>query len=133
MPMMATIRIATMTIHIRFLPPGARGAGVTGSAKVPPPSEPDAIRWARLRRKNSRTLFNRFRRVRKVIEPRPADSLFGQSSDHRIHSRGREVAFVTEELSDSFRAEATEDNRSEEHTSELQSPMYIVCRLLLEK
>ena len=23
--------------------------------------------------------------------------------------------------------------RSEEHTSELQSPMYIVCRLLLEK
>src|SRR5437773_3064536 len=110
MPMMATIRIATMTIHIRFLPPGARGAGVTGSAKVPPPSEPDAIRWARLRRKNSRTLFNRFRRVRKVIEPRPADSLFGQSSDHRIHSRGREVAFVTEELSDSFRAEATEDN-----------------------
>src|SRR5207302_1046553 len=62
MPMMATIRIATMTIHIRFLPPGARGAGVTGSAKVPPPSEPDAIRGARLRRKNSKTLFNRFRR-----------------------------------------------------------------------
>src|SRR5437879_10724827 len=26
-----------------------------------------------------------------------------------------------------------EDNRSEEHTSELQSPMYLVCRLLLEK
>src|SRR5437879_6806205 len=27
----------------------------------------------------------------------------------------------------------TEDYRSEEHTSELQSPMYLVCRLLLEK
>src|SRR5437879_7929393 len=26
-----------------------------------------------------------------------------------------------------------EDIRSEEHTSELQSPMYLVCRLLLEK
>src|SRR5437879_7967407 len=26
-----------------------------------------------------------------------------------------------------------EENRSEEHTSELQSPMYLVCRLLLEK
>src|ERR1017187_10738153 len=26
-----------------------------------------------------------------------------------------------------------EDLRSEEHTSELQSPMYLVCRLLLEK
>src|ERR1017187_10738518 len=27
----------------------------------------------------------------------------------------------------------TDINRSEEHTSELQSPMYLVCRLLLEK
>src|SRR5437763_8166455 len=27
----------------------------------------------------------------------------------------------------------TERTRSEEHTSELQSPMYLVCRLLLEK
>ena len=26
-----------------------------------------------------------------------------------------------------------ENARSEEHTSELQSPMYLVCRLLLEK
>src|SRR5437762_8639505 len=26
-----------------------------------------------------------------------------------------------------------EEGRSEEHTSELQSPMYLVCRLLLEK
>src|SRR5437762_9377942 len=26
-----------------------------------------------------------------------------------------------------------QSNRSEEHTSELQSPMYLVCRLLLEK
>src|SRR5437762_7258672 len=28
---------------------------------------------------------------------------------------------------------AQEAERSEEHTSELQSPMYLVCRLLLEK
>src|SRR5437879_8035321 len=28
---------------------------------------------------------------------------------------------------------ATTPTRSEEHTSELQSPMYLVCRLLLEK
>src|SRR5437879_11472869 len=27
----------------------------------------------------------------------------------------------------------TRGDRSEEHTSELQSPMYLVCRLLLEK
>src|SRR5436189_3943718 len=29
--------------------------------------------------------------------------------------------------------ECWEKSRSEEHTSELQSPMYLVCRLLLEK
>src|SRR5690348_17869908 len=29
--------------------------------------------------------------------------------------------------------QAGEDNRSEEHTSELQSPVHLVCRLLLEK
>src|SRR5437762_9462826 len=29
--------------------------------------------------------------------------------------------------------EVERDVRSEEHTSELQSPMYLVCRLLLEK
>src|SRR5437762_6715543 len=34
---------------------------------------------------------------------------------------------------DSGRGRAVGDPRSEEHTSELQSPMYLVCRLLLEK
>src|SRR5437879_7550152 len=32
-----------------------------------------------------------------------------------------------------FREPMTRYDRSEEHTSELQSPMYLVCRLLLEK
>src|SRR5437763_2188536 len=31
------------------------------------------------------------------------------------------------------RADQLQTKRSEEHTSELQSPMYLVCRLLLEK
>src|SRR5437762_11391660 len=31
------------------------------------------------------------------------------------------------------RGAVTFSSRSEEHTSELQSPMYLVCRLLLEK
>src|SRR5437764_10846228 len=31
------------------------------------------------------------------------------------------------------KAKPNRKNRSEEHTSELQSPMYLVCRLLLEK
>src|SRR5258708_24873826 len=32
-----------------------------------------------------------------------------------------------------FRTRARSDGRSEEHTSELQSPDHLVCRLLLEK
>src|SRR5437879_9925784 len=32
-----------------------------------------------------------------------------------------------------MRLKGTRSTRSEEHTSELQSPMYLVCRLLLEK
>src|SRR5437762_5505096 len=39
-----------------------------------------------------------------------------------------------EEHRDLIRREAVDRRvRSEEHTSELQSPMYLVCRLLLEK
>src|SRR5437762_9279238 len=37
------------------------------------------------------------------------------------------------ELAAVFTRLLTAFNRSEEHTSELQSPMYLVCRLLLEK
>src|SRR5437764_11482611 len=35
--------------------------------------------------------------------------------------------------SDRLRGGGFTEQRSEEHTSELQSPMYLVCRLLLEK
>src|SRR5437879_8904975 len=34
---------------------------------------------------------------------------------------------------EAFISSKPERTRSEEHTSELQSPMYLVCRLLLEK
>src|SRR5437762_12634929 len=40
---------------------------------------------------------------------------------------------LTEHLPDSLLRLAHPLARSEEHTSELQSPMYLVCRLLLEK
>src|SRR5256885_6800739 len=36
-------------------------------------------------------------------------------------------------LSEEFGPERVRDGRSEEHTSELQSPCNLVCRLLLEK
>src|SRR5437763_8791716 len=45
---------------------------------------------------------------------------------------GQDFAVARIECDDRARA-VTEGLRSEEHTSELQSPMYLVCRLLLEQ
>src|SRR5437762_12389567 len=44
-----------------------------------------------------------------------------------------EQAFVLDGLGVKNQVDASTGPRSEEHTSELQSPMYLVCRLLLEK
>src|SRR5437763_11386812 len=60
-----------------------------------------------------------------------------QDSDSTTAVYGKDVAFKnvllgkvpTPELAKPF----VQSVRSEEHTSELQSPMYLVCRLLLEK
>src|SRR5437762_10687423 len=50
---------------------------------------------------------------------------------HRLPPRqGRHDDALPARRHDAHRAHA---DRSEEHTSELQSPMYLVCRLLLEK
>src|SRR5256885_3680576 len=47
----------------------------------------------------------------------------------QINNSGRLTIWAIETISDSIRTEL----RSEEHTSELQSPCNLVCRLLLEK
>src|SRR2546425_5508161 len=74
-----------------------------------------------------------------MIRRPPRSTLFPYTTLFRSHSKdnramvdaletsgnkARGVAFVGEEVT---------DNRSEEHTSELQSLAYLVCRLLLEK
>src|SRR3712207_6855342 len=46
---------------------------------------------------------------------------------------GRHEWFVVEALGGEPRPEEHHGGRSEEHTSELQSRQYLVCRLLLEK
>src|SRR5437879_8529520 len=46
-----------------------------------------------------------------------------------FHASGEDDVFFDEDAADVVGPEL----RSEEHTSELQSPMYLVCRLLLEK
>src|SRR6202162_5910721 len=42
-------------------------------------------------------------------------------------------AMATASMAPTTRRPGTASTRSEEHTSELQSPRYLVCRLLLEK
>src|SRR5437762_9189267 len=55
----------------------------------------------------------------------PYTTLFRSDSWLRLMEAKFELLNYTEEQKTLF--------RSEEHTSELQSPMYLVCRLLLEK
>src|SRR3712207_7310174 len=47
--------------------------------------------------------------------------------------RGAEFVFVAVNTPAGHQGEADMGQRSEEHTSELQSRQYLVCRLLLEK
>src|SRR3712207_7871350 len=51
----------------------------------------------------------------------------GQADHRNVMREGAVTLFVTSA------AQAEADIRSEEHTSELQSRQYLVCRLLLEK
>src|SRR3989454_5107904 len=53
----------------------------------------------------------------------------GNIADDRIELAGDEVT----PLADDGLVELLDERRSEEHTSELQSPCNLVCRLLLEK
>src|SRR3712207_7369022 len=70
------------------------------------------------------TLFRSGRRRR--VEVHPGETVRRELSDARFGRRnrvGRQCA----------RARPLDAGRSEEHTSELQSRQYLVCRLLLEK
>src|SRR3712207_7923559 len=69
----------------------------------------------------------------------PYTTLFRSWNGHSGHAAGRPVgtvrapgSFVAFTTATAFRR-AGQPRRSEEHTSELQSRQYLVCRLLLEK
>src|SRR5690348_17764363 len=74
----------------------------------------------------------------------PYTTLFRSADDRRLRRRGddrglqaplRHGGGAAEDDQRPARAEAGRraSGRSEEHTSELQSPVHLVCRLLLEK
>src|SRR2546425_7279444 len=67
-----------------------------------------------------------------VYSKRPGDALEMEHVSHLVEGQIRRPARVVEgELR--FVGLDARDPRSEEHTSELQSLAYLVCRLLLEK
>src|SRR2546426_6816519 len=74
------------------------------------------------------TLFRSVRNARTIVPPRQSDSttesVFWQDAQSKS---GRSLERRA------FSQRYTDEKRSEEHTSELQSPCNLVCRLLLEK
>src|SRR5256885_11796781 len=67
-----------------------------------------------------------------MIRRPPRSTLFPYTTLFRSRHRDR-VRLVAEGRDGSDGTERLLDERSEEHTSELQSPCNLVCRLLLEK
>src|SRR5437764_3920582 len=64
-----------------------------------------------------------------MIRQPPRSTLFPYTTLFRSHPAGASPRQPPPKRRQVHRA----GRRSEEHTSELQSPMYLVCRLLLEK
>src|SRR5690348_16836310 len=71
-----------------------------------------------------------------VIRPPPASTLFPYTTLFRSRSlprRGRRTVGAWCFVDHFGPKDVVDEARSEEHTSELQSPVHLVCRLLLEK
>src|SRR5437762_6905317 len=68
-----------------------------------------------------------------MIRRPPRSTLFPYTTLFRSESVGASAGRCEMDNTNGFRAVRIAGFRSEEHTSELQSPMYLVCRLLLEK
>src|SRR3712207_9388198 len=88
-----------------------------------------------IRRPPRSTLFPYTTLFRSRWDPRMKIAVTGSiATDHLMHFPGR---FAEQLLADQLHKVSlsflVDDLRSEEHTSELQSRQYLVCRLLLEK
>src|SRR3712207_8642899 len=91
-----------------------------------------------IRRPPRSTLFpytTLFRSLAELLEGRGADIAHrGAQAPGELVQHGRDRALVGDLALDALRHELQGvAHRSEEHTSELQSRQYLVCRLLLEK
>src|SRR5690348_17604789 len=70
-----------------------------------------------------------FRFPKRKRRPQGMDETLDKVSQSLLKEANRELASLLRDV----RAGSETDLRSEEHTSELQSPVHLVCRLLLEK
>src|SRR5690348_17440769 len=71
-----------------------------------------------------------------MIRRPPRSTLFPYTTlfrSHRVRGRPAPLHGIDVALRAAIRRTAPASLRSEEHTSELQSPVHLVCRLLLEK
>src|SRR2546429_6076705 len=69
-----------------------------------------------------------------MIRRPPRSTLFPYTTLFRSHKyKAEEVPEMAERTGFRCDAQWIDDERSEEHTSELQSRLHLVCRLLLEK
>src|SRR5258708_11392341 len=66
-----------------------------------------------------------------ICQPRPTTRNYEISME--LETGGKRAARIQSARSQVRLSEAGLEGRSEEHTSELQSPDHLVCRLLLEK
>src|SRR3712207_7556315 len=78
------------------------------------------------------TLFRSLRRREERPPQQPAQRVPGDEALRAADARRRRVVRLRQ-LTARHRRQARGGLRSEEHTSELQSRQYLVCRLLLEK
>src|SRR5690348_17658693 len=58
---------------------------------------------------------------------------FGWTKSYKLQVKGHPLAENSKTITAGEEKESSSSGRSEEHTSELQSPVHLVCRLLLEK
>src|SRR5690348_18424997 len=63
----------------------------------------------------------------------PYTTLFRSEDDVRIERQRTRQRHALDHAAGELGRKLVENARSEEHTSELQSPVHLVCRLLLEK
>src|SRR5712691_12576589 len=120
-PIKATTRIATMTIHMRRFPPTAWAGGAAGSAKIPPPSTPDASsRWSSEAARTGRAYLMVIPQACEIVEPWPNHTPFGQSLDQRLNARRGEVSFVAQKFLHSFGIEGPGDDLFRRHDGRMQ-------------